>query len=58
MSIFKKYKMINKTSELVTIFHQDGEKIGLLYQNGQVEMYTLKKASKQDVQDLLEVQIQ
>lgn len=50
--------MINKTSELVTIFHQDGEKIGLLYQNGQVEMYTLKKASKQDVQDLLEVQIQ
>lgn len=45
------------TNELVQIFYKDGEKVGILYQNGQVEIYTLKKATKQDVQDLLEVQV-
>ena len=49
--------MIHKTSELVTIFHDDGQKVGMLYQNGEVELYTLKKASKQDVVDLLEVEV-
>ncbi len=46
------------TSELVTIFWRDGEKVGLLYQNGHVEMYTLKVASKADVAELLEVEQQ
>ena len=43
------------TNELVQIFSKDGEKKGILYQNGQIEMYTLKKATKQDVQELLEI---
>ena len=45
------------TNELVQIFTKDGEKVGILYQNGQIEMYTLKKATKQDVQELLETSI-
>lgn len=46
---------MTKTNELVTIFHQDGEKVGMLYQNGSIEMYRLVKASKTDVAELLEV---
>lgn len=45
------------TSELVNIFWEDGQKVGLLYQNGALEMYKLKKANKQDVADLLETEI-
>lgn len=42
------------THELVQIFWQEGEKAGMLYQNGKIEMYVLKPASKQDVAALLE----
>lgn len=44
------------TNELVNIFWEDGQKVGMLYQNGQIEMYTLKPASKQDVANLLETE--
>lgn len=44
------------TSELVNICHEDGQKVAMLHQNGNVEIYTLKKANKQDVADLLEVE--
>jgi hypothetical protein len=42
------------TSELVSICTEEGEKIAMLHQNGEIEIYTLKKASKQDIADLLE----
>jgi hypothetical protein len=46
------------TNELVQIFWEDGEKIGMLHQNGQIELYTLKKATKQDTLEFLEVESQ
>lgn len=42
------------TNELVQIFWEDGEMVGLLYQNGEVKLYTLKRATKADVAELLE----
>lgn len=45
------------TSELVIICHEDGQKVGMVYQNGSVEIYTLKPANKQDVIELLEVEV-
>lgn len=45
------------TNELVTIFWRDKQKVGMLHQNGQIEMYTLKPASKADVAELLESEV-
>lgn len=45
------------TSELVNIFWEDGKMVGLLHQNGRIEVYRLKEASKQDVADLLETEV-
>lgn len=42
------------TNELVQIFWEDGQKIAMLHQNGQIELYTLKPATKQDVTSILE----
>lgn len=44
------------TNEIVTLFWEDGQKVALLHQNGEIEVYMLKKASRQDVADLLEVE--
>lgn len=49
--------MIKVTSELVSIFWQDGQKVGMLYQNGVLEMYSLRKATKADVATLLQVDV-
>ena len=46
--------MINWTSEVVHIAWQDKQKIGLLCQNGSIELYTLKPATKADTAQLLE----
>lgn len=43
------------TSELVQVFWEDGEMIAMLHQNGDIKLFTLKKASKQDVVTLLEI---
>lgn len=43
------------TNELVQIFWENGEKKAMLFQNGHIEMYTLKPVTKQDVQTLLEI---
>lgn len=44
-------------SELVHVCYEDGEKQAMLYQNGQIEVYMLKKATKADVAELLEVDL-
>lgn len=44
-------------SELVHVCYEDGEKQAMLYQNGQIEVYMLKKATKADVAELLEVDV-
>ena len=49
--------MIYKQSELVTVFYEDGQKVGMLYQNGTIELYRLVKATKQDTAQLLEIDI-
>lgn len=43
-------------SELVHVCYEDGQKVAIIYQNGQLEAYTLKPVTKQDVADLLEVE--
>lgn len=39
------------------VCYEDGEKQAMLYQNGQIEVYMLKKATKADVAELLEVDL-
>lgn len=43
------------TNELVQIFWEDDEMVAMLHQNGEIKLYRLKKGTKQDVQDLLEI---
>ena len=43
------------TNEVVQIAWEDGQKVAMLHQNGDIEIYTLKRATKQDVERLLEV---
>lgn len=49
--------MIKVTSELINIFWEDGQKVGMLYQNGIIEIYTIKPANKADVARLLETEV-
>jgi hypothetical protein len=48
--------MIKWTSEIVQIATEDGEKVAMLHQNGAIEIYMLRHASKQDVSQLLDVE--
>ena len=41
-------------SEVVHICYEGGIKMAMMYQNGHIEVYKLKKASKQDMAELLE----
>lgn len=43
-------------NELVQVFEEDGIKRAVLFQNGIIEIYTLKPATKQDIQDILQVE--
>jgi len=47
--------MITKSNEVVVMFFEDGEPIGVLHENGKREFYRVTRASKQDVQSLLEI---
>lgn len=47
--------MIKWTSEIVHIATEDGRKVAMWHQNGGIELYMLKTATKQDVAQLLEV---
>lgn len=42
------------TNELVQIAWEDGQKVAMLHQNGSIEIYKLKPASKADVAEILE----
>lgn len=44
------------TSELVQIAWEDGQKVAMLHQNGEIEVYALKPATKQDMLEILEVE--
>jgi hypothetical protein len=43
------------TSEIVTICWEEGVPSAVLYENGHREIYKLKRATKEDVANLLEV---
>ena len=47
--------MKKATAELVIMFWEDGEPQGILYENGKREFYKIKRATKEDVSNLLEV---
>ncbi len=49
--------MIKWQNEIVQVAYEDGEKVAMLHQNGSIEIYILKKASKQDIAQLLEVEV-
>ncbi len=43
--------------EIVNVCYEDGVKEAVMFQNGHIEMYKLKKASKADVAELFEVDV-
>lgn len=43
------------TNELVQIFWEDSEMKAMLHQNGEIKIFVLKTATKQDIQDLLDI---
>lgn len=45
--------MIKATTELMVVFWEDGEPVGLLHQNGKREFYRVTNASKDHVIHLL-----
>lgn len=45
------------TTEIVHIAHEDGQKVAMWYQNGEIEVYKLKKFTKQDTVELLETDV-
>lgn len=45
------------TGEHVLMLKEEGVPVGILYENGQREMYKLKRATKEDVVQFLEVDI-
>lgn len=47
--------MMKVTSELVLLFAEDGEPTGMLVDNGKREFYSIKRATKEQVSQLLEV---
>lgn len=45
-------------AELVNVCSEDGVRIAVMFQNGVIEVYPLKrKATKQDVAELLEIDV-
>ena len=49
--------MKETTGEIVTIFWQDGEAVGMEYRNGELHRFMLKKATKADDAELLETKV-
>lgn len=43
--------------EVVNVCYEDGEKQAVLFQNGHIELFKLKKATKADVAELLEIDV-
>lgn len=49
---------MKSTNELTTLFwSKEGELAGLLYENGHREIYKVSRATKGDVQKILETQL-
>lgn len=46
--------MIKKQTVQVTMFFEDKEPIGILYQNGKREIYKIERATNEQVDELLE----
>ncbi len=45
------------TNELLNVCWEDGHPVAILHQNGTKEIYILKVANKQDIQELLEIDV-
>lgn len=45
------------SKELVTIFWEGKEKVGMLHQNGEIEIFKLRRALKTEVDEMLEVKM-
>lgn len=45
------------SKEMVTIFWEGKEMIGMLHQNGEIKMFILRKALKTEVDELLDVKM-
>jgi len=44
-------------SEIVNVCYEDGVKQAVMFQNGHIEIYKLKKATKADVADLMDINV-
>lgn len=43
--------------EIVNVLYEDGVKQAVMFQNGHIEIFKLKKATKQDTAEIFEVDI-